>query len=50
MNKAAVAKEANMLDENGGIKKDIFIKDKLHLNEKGYKIWANIIKPEISLP
>jgi len=33
-----------MLNENGKPKKDIFIKDGLHLNEKGYEIWTKILK------
>lgn len=33
-----------MLDSNGEVLKDIFIEDGLHLNEKGYKIWASTIK------
>ncbi len=35
----------SMLDKSGEIKRDIFIRDKLHLNEKGYKIWTKIVKP-----
>jgi lysophospholipase L1-like esterase len=34
-----------MLDENKEVLKDIFIEDKLHMNEKGYAIWINIIGP-----
>ncbi len=30
--------------ENGFLKKDIFVKDGLHLNEKGYKIWEKSLK------
>lgn len=33
-----------MLDENGEPRKDIFLADKLHLNKKGYALWANAIK------
>lgn len=32
-----------MLDENGEPKEEIFIEDKLHLNEKGYAIWREIL-------
>lgn len=33
-----------MYDKNGEVRKDIFQKDKLHMNKKGYEIWSNIIK------
>ena len=34
-----------MCEKNGDVKKDIFLKDKLHMNAKGYKIWTDTIKP-----
>jgi lysophospholipase L1-like esterase len=34
---------SRMLNSEGKIKKDIFLWDMLHLNEKGYKIWAEEI-------
>jgi len=34
-----------MFNDNFSIKKDIFISDKLHMNNKGYDIWTAIIKP-----
>jgi len=36
---------AEMLDESGNVLQDIFIKDDLHMNAKGYAIWTNVIKP-----
>ncbi len=33
-----------MFNAKGNIREDIFRKDRLHMNEKGYKIWAEIIK------
>ena len=33
-----------MLDANGEVKKDIFVDDDLHLNEKGYRIWTAAVK------
>ena len=30
--------------DNGKLKQDIFIKDGLHLNEKGYSLWYNVLK------
>jgi lysophospholipase L1-like esterase len=34
-----------MITNDGTPMKDIFIKDNLHLNTKGYKIWAKAIQP-----
>ena len=36
---------SQMLDENGIVLQDIFIKDNLHMNAKGYAIWTKVIKP-----
>ncbi|NOZ34499.1 MAG: acetylhydrolase [Chlorobi bacterium] len=36
-----------MFNSSGNIREDIFRKDRLHMNEKGYKIWAEIIKAEL---
>jgi lysophospholipase L1-like esterase len=33
------------LGTSGKPKKGLFIKDNLHLNEKGYALWTSIIKP-----
>lgn len=35
---------AVLCNEDGSIKDDIFIKDKLHLNQKGYDLWSAAIK------
>jgi lysophospholipase L1-like esterase len=37
-----------MYNSDGAIKEDIFLKDKLHLNEKGYELWTAVLKPCIS--
>lgn len=34
-----------MFDEKGNIKRDIWRYDKLHMNDKGYEIWTNTLKP-----
>lgn len=34
-----------MLDQNGMPRTDIFVKDMLHMNEKGYDIWESAIAP-----
>jgi lysophospholipase L1-like esterase len=36
-----------MLDSDGMVFQDIFIADNLHMNEKGYAIWTEVIKPEL---
>ncbi len=36
-----------MLGKDGKPRPDIFIKDQLHLNAKGYKLWKNFIEPEL---
>lgn len=32
-----------MLDENGHVFQDVFIEDNLHMNKKGYDIWAKVL-------
>ena len=34
-----------MLNADGTIQQEIFLKDDLHMNEKGYAIWQKIIEP-----
>jgi lysophospholipase L1-like esterase len=34
-----------MLDAEGKPREELFIKDKLHMNAEGYKIWTAILKP-----
>jgi len=36
---------SKMLDENGKPMEDIFQGDRLHMNEKGYAIWQEALKP-----
>ncbi|MEO6670015.1 MAG: GDSL-type esterase/lipase family protein [Ferruginibacter sp.] len=36
-----------MINEDGTIKKELFIEDNLHMNEKGYAIWQRIIGREL---
>jgi len=36
-----------MLGEDGKPKPDIFLKDNLHMNEKGYAIWVPIVRPHL---
>lgn len=35
----------SMLNNDGSIKSDIFLADRLHMNKEGYKIWQPILKP-----
>lgn len=34
-----------MLDADGQPRGELFVKDRLHLNAEGYKLWAGIVKP-----
>jgi len=34
-----------MLDADGNPRGELFVKDRLHLNAEGYKLWAGIVKP-----
>jgi lysophospholipase L1-like esterase len=36
-----------MLGDDGKPKPDIFLKDQLHMNAKGYKLWKKLIEPEL---
>lgn len=36
---------SSMLDANGKVLTHIFLSDKLHMNEEGYKIWQGVIAP-----
>ena len=37
----------HMFNEDGQIREDIFRNDRIHINEKGYKIWSEIIKVDL---
>ncbi len=36
-----------MLDENGKPKSDIFLGDGLHMNDNGYVLWAELLRPHL---
>ena len=36
---------AVMYDDKGKLREDIFLKDRLHLNSKGYELWTQAIRP-----
>jgi lysophospholipase L1-like esterase len=36
-----------MLGDDGEPRKDIFVEDGLHLNELGYKLWAELLGPQL---
>ncbi|RLD60991.1 MAG: hypothetical protein DRI95_14735 [Bacteroidetes bacterium] len=38
---------SSMIDSTGNLKDELFLKDRIHLNEKGYKLWADIIYDSI---
>jgi len=44
-NTAFIDVYSKMFDDNGEVMKDIFLKDNLHMNSKGYVIWQKIIAP-----
>ena len=35
----------SLLDAKGNIREELFVEDKLHVNEKGYELWQKIILP-----
>lgn len=37
-----------MLDSDGQPRRELFVKDMLHLNSEGYKLWAGIVKPVLN--
>jgi lysophospholipase L1-like esterase len=36
-----------MLLENGTVNPELFLKDKLHMNAKGYAVWTEVLKSKI---
>jgi len=36
-----------MLTEEGKANPELFVEDGLHMNKKGYEIWAKLVKPEL---
>jgi lysophospholipase L1-like esterase len=39
-----------MLGDDGQPRKDIFLDDGLHLNDAGYKLWADLLQPLLAVP
>ncbi|WP_372370564.1 GDSL-type esterase/lipase family protein [Candidatus Uabimicrobium sp. HlEnr_7] len=37
-----------MLNDTGSVNTDLFTWDRIHINQKGYKLWTSIIKPQIT--
>ena len=37
-----------MLGDNHKPKPDLFLRDGLHMNDKGYALWASIVKPHLT--
>jgi lysophospholipase L1-like esterase len=37
----------NMLDTQGSPRKELFLGDMLHMNEKGYAIWQKALEPHL---
>ena len=38
----------HMLGEDGQPRPDIFVDDRLHMNDRGYALWAKLIKPALT--
>jgi lysophospholipase L1-like esterase len=36
-----------MLDEDGYVRRELFLLDRLHLNEDGYALWTSVIRPRL---
>lgn len=36
-----------MLNADGSIKNELFVEDRLHMNDKGYEIWRSLIGPHL---
>jgi lysophospholipase L1-like esterase len=36
-----------MLGDDGKPRKDLFVKDGLHLNDQGYELWSSLLKPSL---
>lgn len=39
-----------MLGDDGEPRKEIFVEDGLHMNETGYKLWADLLRPIVAGP
>ena len=39
--------DSPMIGEDGKPKPELFIKDGLHLSEKGYKLWSDLVRPHL---
>lgn len=38
---------SSMVDQQGNPNPDLFVDDKLHMNQKGYAIWVQVIEPHL---
>ncbi len=36
-----------MLDGSGNAKPELFVDDGLHMNAKGYRIWTEVVRPQV---
>lgn len=39
----------NLLLDGGKIREELYVEDRLHLNDDGYKLWANMLAPHLGL-
>jgi lysophospholipase L1-like esterase len=40
---------SDMFGPDGSLRKDLFLEDGIHMNDKGYEIWKNILREELGL-
>ncbi|MCA9438471.1 MAG: hypothetical protein KC978_21995, partial [Candidatus Omnitrophica bacterium] len=40
--------DAPMIGEDGKPKKELFLEDGLHLNNKGYEIWSDLVREHLT--
>ena len=38
-----------LLDKDGKIREELFVEDRLHLNDDGYNLWADMLAPHLGL-
>jgi len=36
-----------LMNDKGGIREELYVRDRIHLNEQGYKLWAKMLRPHL---
>jgi lysophospholipase L1-like esterase len=34
-----------LVDEKGQIREELFVEDRIHMNEEGYRLWTEMLRP-----